>query len=330
METLPGVAPPEQQNTYFYVGQHETKRTVPVTTELGNQAQDAGYDMMTRPITSPGFQARVLALVDAYFEAVSASPNANAVPYPLVAPLTPEDTNLVPDEYISTMICCTSTWIDLASPDPVIAHVSRQVFNHEVAYAAFCGVNNIMIQGPNLETSSVISQYARAIWHSLEVGPYINLQILLPMQPTESKAAEDGLSLAGRARDSFKTLKSIASDALWSWDTWDLIRSTCKYHPRLTVALEIPQKLPSSAIQSRWFSEPLRTLIIPESTFVQNAKGFPVLNKPIQALLTTYMRLKTVPWIILSDVGPIPGQDHPGMPVNLPDRSASPELPTPA
>ncbi|KAG9707936.1 hypothetical protein KCU73_g17584, partial [Aureobasidium melanogenum] len=73
METLPGVAPPEQQNTYFYVGQHETKRTVPVTTELGNQAQDAGYDMMTRPITSPGFQARVLALVDAYFEAVSAS-----------------------------------------------------------------------------------------------------------------------------------------------------------------------------------------------------------------------------------------------------------------
>jgi hypothetical protein len=42
METLPGVAPPEQQNTYFYIGQHETKRTVPVTTELGNQAQDAG------------------------------------------------------------------------------------------------------------------------------------------------------------------------------------------------------------------------------------------------------------------------------------------------
>jgi hypothetical protein len=42
METLPGVAPPEQQNNYFYIGQHETKRTVPVTTELGNQAQDAG------------------------------------------------------------------------------------------------------------------------------------------------------------------------------------------------------------------------------------------------------------------------------------------------
>lgn len=45
METLPGVAPPEQQSTYFYIGQHETKRTVPVTTELGNQAQDAGVSL---------------------------------------------------------------------------------------------------------------------------------------------------------------------------------------------------------------------------------------------------------------------------------------------
>lgn len=46
METLPGVAPPEQQSTYFYIGQHETKRTVPVTTELGNQAQDAGVSFI--------------------------------------------------------------------------------------------------------------------------------------------------------------------------------------------------------------------------------------------------------------------------------------------
>lgn len=47
METLPGVAPPEQQNTYFYIGQHETKRTVLVTTELGNQAQDAGVSFIS-------------------------------------------------------------------------------------------------------------------------------------------------------------------------------------------------------------------------------------------------------------------------------------------
>ena len=191
--------------------------------------------MMTRPITSPGFQARVLSLLDTYLEAVSASQNPDAVPFPLVAPLTPDDTNLVPDEYISTMICCTSPWIDLASPDPAIAHVSRQVFNHEVAYAAFCGVNNIMIQGPNLEASSVISQFARAVVHALEVGPYIQLQILLPMQAGETNAARDTLNLVSRARDSYKTLESISTDAFWSWDAWEMVRSTCKYHPRLSV-----------------------------------------------------------------------------------------------
>lgn len=190
---------------------------------------------MTRPITSPGFQARVLSLLDSYFEAVSVSQDPDAVPFPLVALLTPDDTNLVPDEYISTMICCTSPWIDLTSPDPAIAHVSRQVFNHEVAYAAFCGVNNIMIQGPNLDASSVISQYGRAVAHALEVGPYINLQILLPMQAGESKPSQDSLNLVSRARDSYKTLESISTDAFWSWDAWEMIRSTNKYNSRLSV-----------------------------------------------------------------------------------------------
>jgi protein arginine N-methyltransferase 5 len=286
--------------------------------------------MMTRPITSPGFQVRVLKLIEAYFEAVSEASKPDSVPYPLVSPLTPDDTNLVPDEYISTMICCSSPWIDLASPDPAVAHVSRQVFNHELAYAAFCGVNNIMIQGPSTQASSVVSQYARAIWHALEIGPYINLQILLPMHSTTKDPAQAELSLGSHARDSFSTLESPATDDLASWDAWELIRSTCRYNSRLGIALEIPQKLPSCQVQSRWFAEPLRTLLIPESTFLRNAKGFPVFTKSVQSLLTRYMRLKTMPWIILSDVGPIPGQDHPGMPVNLPDRSASPDAPTPA
>lgn len=191
--------------------------------------------MMTRPITTPNFQARVLALLDSYFEAVSNAPSPEAVPYPLVAPLTPEDTTLAPDEYISTMIAVSAPWIDLASQDPVIAHVSRQVFNHEIAFAAFCGVNNVMIQGPNLETSAVISQYARSLSHALEVGPYIQLQVLLPMQPNDSSVCQEDLNLAGRARDAYLAKETAPNDELRSWDAWELIRSTCKYHVRLSV-----------------------------------------------------------------------------------------------
>ncbi|KAL1303432.1 hypothetical protein AAFC00_006821 [Neodothiora populina] len=328
METLPGV-PPEETPIYFYVGQHETKRNVQVTNLLVSQAQDVGYDMITRPITSSSFQNKVLAALDSYFEALSSAAKEEDVPYPLISPLTPEDTNLLPDEYISSMLAVTSPWIDLASPDPVIAHVSRQVFNLEVAYAAFCGVNNMVIEGPRLQGNVAIPVYARSIVQALNVGPYLNLQIRLPMTAKSSKdETQNPRHMASRMRSRYAEAADIAStssDSLRSWDAWELIRTVCKFHGRLSVALSIPQKLPSMEIQSRWFSEPLRLIELHESTFMRNAKGFPVLSKAIQALITRYTRLKTSPWILLSDVGAIPTDDELDA-----ANPAEDELPTPA
>lgn len=42
MDTLPSAVPPEEQAIYFYIGQHETNRSIPVTSLLLSQAQDAG------------------------------------------------------------------------------------------------------------------------------------------------------------------------------------------------------------------------------------------------------------------------------------------------
>ncbi|GAB7350740.1 hypothetical protein MBLNU459_g1291t1 [Dothideomycetes sp. NU459] len=310
MDSLPGAAAPEDPATFFYIGHHETRRTTPVTSTLLDQAQDAGYDMITRPITTAAFQMRVLALLDTYFEAVSIAQSADDVPYPLVSPLTPEDTTLSPEESIGSILAVTSPWIDLASPDPAVAHVSRQVFNHEVAFAAFCGVNNVIVQGPLLHGKTNLTQYARAMMHALSVGPYLQLQILLPMQEVdESKVSQDPRHMACHAREQhvLQTIIPGENDPLKSWDAWELIRSVCKFHGRLSVALSIPQQLPPISIQSRWFSEPLRIIVVPESTFVRNAKGYPVLSKSIQALITRYTRLKTAPWMLLSDVGAIPG-----------------------
>ena len=58
-------------------------------------------------------------------------------------------------------------------------------------------------------------------------------------------------------------------------------------------------------MQSRWFSEPLRILLIPHGTFVRNKLEYEVLTKTHQHLLTWYMRLKHPPWILLSDVCPL-------------------------
>lgn len=199
--------------------------------------------MITRPVTTAAFQMRVLALLDTYFEAVSTSSKPDAVPYPLVAPLTPEDTTLSPDESVGSMLAVTSPWIDLASPDPAVAHISRQVFNHEVAFAAFCGFNNVIVQGPLLQGNTNLTQYARAIMHALTVGAYLQLQILLPMQEVdEGKFSQNPRHLASRVREDFVARSNAApgQNSLISWDAWELIRSVCRFHGRLSVG-KIPR-----------------------------------------------------------------------------------------
>lgn len=76
-------------------------------------------------------------------------------------------------------------------------------------------------------------------------------------------------------------------------------------------ALSIPRHLPAIHAQSRWHSEPLRLLSLTAQTFVPNVKDYSVLTKDHQALIHRYMRLRTPPWILLCDVGPIPGIDNP-------------------
>jgi protein arginine N-methyltransferase 5 len=79
----------------------------------------------------------------------------------------------------------------------------------------------------------------------------------------------------------------------------------------LHVALALPRQLPAESLQSRWFAEPLRMLSFTPSTFLKNKGGHPVLSKSHQSLITRYMRLKQAPWLLLCDVGPIPGLNDP-------------------
>ena len=76
---------------------------------------------------------------------------------------------------------------------------------------------------------------------------------------------------------------------------------------RVFIALVIPRYLPPSSICSRWQSEPLRILLIDNSTFFNNPAGYPVLTANHRALITQYMRLRSPPCIVLTGVDPIPG-----------------------
>ena len=74
----------------------------------------------------------------------------------------------------------------------------------------------------------------------------------------------------------------------------------------------MPPHLPTTYIQSRWFSEPLKALFFDGNSFTTNIKGYPSLQSSAQSFLKDIMRLKVAPWIMLVDVGDTPGPNSHG------------------
>ncbi|KAE8453517.1 hypothetical protein EG329_010378 [Mollisiaceae sp. DMI_Dod_QoI] len=319
-EIDPASPPPDDFTPTFYIGHHESKRPLPVSDFVLRQAQDVGYDMLTSPITSPHFHSRVLTLISSYLSDLALAEDSDDYstiipPAPIIPPLNPVDTPLTPGDTVSQIIAYSSPWIDLCSADPLIANISRQVLNIEIAYASFCGVGNIIIPGPRSYSSGSIYndglvQYARAIQEALTIGSYIQIAIHIPMCGNEEAKDLTG-DLRPFARDYDSKQKGNDIDLYETWDAWNLIRGVCKYNSRLSVALALPRQLPLESLQSRWFAEPLRLLSFTPLTFLKNKGGHPVLSKSHQALVTRYMRLKQLPWLLLCDVGPVPGLDDP-------------------
>lgn len=271
--------------------------------------------MITTPISNAYFHSRVLTLLSAHLTKLDTLGTAlsDNVAFPIIPPFNAVDTPLTPGEVVSQLVGYTSPWIDIASSDPLIANISRQVLTMEIAYASFCGINNIVIMGPRKYNNSTaatdgIVRYARAIQEGLGVAGYMQIAISLPMYSEAEQQPVDPLGdLAPFIREEYQTFHADADHELFgSWDAWNVIRSVCKYNTRLSVALRIPRQLPAEPLQGRWFAESLRLLSFTSNTFVKNKGGHPVLSKSHQHLITRYMRVKNAPWIILTDVSPIP------------------------
>lgn len=92
----------------------------------------------------------------------------------------------------------------------------------------------------------------------------------------------------------------------------------------IATALSLPRHLPAFPIVSRWHSEPLRLLSLTAHSFLRNPKGYPVLSRAHQTLISMYMRIRNPPWILLCDVGPIPGLDNPDDRIPVADGFLSP------
>ena len=215
--------------------------------------------MLTTPITTPHFHSRVLTLLSNHLNELNTQPNSN-IHTPTIPSLSSVDTPLSPNEIVSQLIAVASPWIDLSSPDPLLYNISRQVLELEVAYAAFCGVGNIILPSPRLHHGGLhgdgITQYAYAVQEALNVGPYISFSVSLPMMDIpEEEEDDDPSSLVAQVRRKYLGLEyedgsdeeiegaagNIASKKSWkfdyygTWDAWNVIRTICKYNSRLFV-----------------------------------------------------------------------------------------------
>ncbi|KAF9886388.1 hypothetical protein FE257_011533 [Aspergillus nanangensis] len=335
---------PEDVAPAFCIGHHESKRTGPVTAHIIQAAHESNYDMITSSITTPYFHSRVLGLLSSHLSndqgvsfdstgTLETSENARPL---VIPPLEPLDTYLTPNESMTQLVGVTSSWIDLCSPDPLIADISRQVLMLEVAYAAFCGIGYILIPGPKLHHRSMHSEgivyYARAVQDAINIGPYLQFHIWLRVVDNPELEVEEIGDLAPFARleflEDWDDDHSPKVDPFGTWDAWDTIRRTCKYHSRLFIALLLPKHLPPMSVQSRWHSEPVHLLTIDTNCFIKNQKGYPVLSKGHQALISRLMRLRTAPWIILCDVGSIPGVEATDLSTTATSNVSSAEYPS--
>ncbi|MCJ1484118.1 methyltransferase protein, partial [Schaereria dolodes] len=301
----------------FYVGQHESKRVQPVTDHTVWQAYACEYNMLTAPITNDYFHSRVLTLLSSHLinlDAGQPSDDDRDYDFDLAVPTIPAlsqfDSHLSPRETTSHLFAVVSPWIDLCSPDPLIASISRQTLELEIAYAAFCGVENVIITGPRIHHGNLhgsgLTLYARAIHGALSIGTRLQIHIQLPMIDHPDFESDDEIDhLVRFAReeylDNIEQSRSRKAEYFGTWDAWNIIR---------TVYLSLPRHLPPLPIQSRWYSEPVRVLSISGDSFVQTQKGYPILSTKHEALISRFMRTKTPPWILLCDVGPISGLNN--------------------
>ncbi|KAK1761238.1 methyltransferase [Echria macrotheca] len=294
---------------FFTIGQHDSNRRETLTDDHYRHILNSGFHFATTPITNDHFKQRVVDLYKSFLkerEQWGLDLSNQSLPGPVVSTLTDEDTNYGPGTYVGSLVAYCSPWIDLCSSNPLIASISRQVLNLELAYASFAGARNIIIPGPRRDDgNAAVVRYARAVREGLQVASRINIIIHMPMyrEPRLEEKAETLSQLVGEA-GAADPGKEQEIDIFTSWDSWHTIRSVCDYAARLYVALRIPRRVPEKVLQGRWFAEPLYYLTVGAEIFQKNPAGYPSLSRHHQELIASYMRFRNPPSLLLSDVGP--------------------------
>ncbi|RDX42125.1 PRMT5-domain-containing protein [Lentinus brumalis] len=200
-----------------------------------------------------------------------------------------------------------SDWLELDASDDWVRHDAEIALQQELAYASYLNAQCVILPPPSNRTQ--VGSYARAINACLNSISFMEFSIRVPIydavtvmqvpsrSPSPVPSPVEPTSRFSTA--SAETGGSPPESNLTTWEMWDTIRTICGYHPRLTLTLDLTPPLPlSSTVLNQWLAEPIRNLWLPASTFLANAKGYPVLPKGTQSFIRDIMKLQ--PNVILS------------------------------
>jgi protein arginine N-methyltransferase 5 len=180
--------------------------------------------MITGRITNSRFRTRI--------QEALARARSESRAYVHIEGLAADEVNIQPGQYIGNFIGFAAPWIELDSPDPLLAHVSKQVLDLELAYGAFCGLGHVVIAGPKYRPN--VAEYAQAISGALSHSTY--MQLLVQLSIDDWIGDEDSIA------------QNADYDPLSAWDAWNTLRTVCKYSNLL--ALGTLAYIPSSSAEA--------------------------------------------------------------------------------
>jgi protein arginine N-methyltransferase 5 len=205
-----------------------------------------------------------------------------------------------------------SDWLELDAEDPWVQRDAELALQQELSYAAYLNIHTVVLPPPR--SRAHVGSYARAVAAGLARHSYLQIAVRIPiyhpaaLRPVSNQSTSINDALGVQITLPAESAPGYASDEELnvSWDMWDAVRSICDYNQRLCIGSFIPTALHHLLTQltvldltpplpvvpgvlSRWLAEPVKYLYLPASTFIGNAKGYPVLPKGTQTFIRDIM-----------------------------------------
>lgn len=219
--------------------------------------------------------------------------------------------NVTHSDEVQGVTLVLSQWLELDSVDEGIRFDSEIALRQEMEFAAYLGATQVILPSPSSdpERRAYLADYARAIRSCFSsAGPLMKMAVRLPVSSPHILASmlqrQNLLMPSGMM--AMPAAAYLRTNDNWAWETWQSLQHLCDYHPQLCIALDLSMPLPPSSSMMRWASEPVKLLWLPSTSFLANAKGYPVLSKSAQSLVQQLV--PQAPIIVLSEITSPPPQ----------------------